>query len=72
MASYRVFPLDPAGRIAGVPLLVEAGSDAQAISEGRRAAPGTPAEVWDLGRYVGRLNGEAPLRLLKSVRETSH
>jgi hypothetical protein len=72
MTSYRVYPLNPAGRIAGAPLLVECMSDAEAIVQGRRLAAGTPAEVWNLERFVGRLPGETPLRLLKTSREISH
>ena len=55
MADYKLYGLDGAGQIAGVPEVIEAPTDRQALAAARERKPRKTAELWHGTRLVGRI-----------------
>ena len=56
MAVYRVYKLRDDGRISGPPHVIDCSDDDAAMREARRLLKGHVHEVWDLARFVGRID----------------
>jgi hypothetical protein len=57
MPSYRIYSLDDTKRISGV-VEVEFDCDDLALTAAKETTErGVVAEVWNLARYLGRVNG---------------
>ena len=56
MAVYRVYRLRDDGRISGPPHVIDCRDDEAAMRETRRLLAGYVCEVWDLARFVGRID----------------
>ena len=56
MTVYRVYKLREDGRISGPPHVIDCRDDEVAMREARRLLQGHVREVWDLARFVGRIN----------------
>jgi len=56
MAVYRVYKLRDDGRISGPPHVIDCRDDEAAMREARRLLRGHRREVWDLARFVGRID----------------
>jgi hypothetical protein len=56
MAVYRVYKLRDDGRISGPPHVIDCGDDEAAMREAHRLLKGHVREVWDLARFVGRID----------------
>lgn len=54
--QYRLFPVNFSGRVMGLPDIIEAGDDDEAIQSARRLAGSRTAEVWSGARLVTMLN----------------
>jgi hypothetical protein len=57
MAPYRIYSLDDAKRIAGVVEMEFDCDDSALIAARKTTKRGIVAEVWNLARYLGRVNG---------------
>lgn len=58
MPEYRVYHLNQAGKIIGVPVVVMADDDTAALDQARLMTPrGEQAEVWQLNRLVSVVEG---------------
>ncbi len=61
MREYRIYPLSPAGGLAGA-LDVRCDDDGRAFEVARqRLRPGQKAELWYGARYMGRVVAGTPL-----------
>jgi hypothetical protein len=56
MTIYRVYKLRDDGRISGAPQVIDCRDDEAAMLEARRLVKGHVREVWDLARFVGRID----------------
>ena len=56
MPVYRVYKLRDDGRISGPPHVIDCRDDEAAMREARRLLEGHVCEVWDLARFVGRID----------------
>lgn len=56
MTIYRVYKLRDDGRVSGPPHVVDCRDDKSALNEARRLFRGHLREVWDLARFVGRID----------------
>jgi hypothetical protein len=56
LAEYKLYMLDGSGQIAGVPVVIEAPSDDQAIAQARERKKRAPAELWRGSRLIARLD----------------
>jgi hypothetical protein len=56
MTVYRVYKLRKDGRISGPPHVIDCRHDEAAMREARRRLQGDVREVWDLARFVGRID----------------
>lgn len=56
MAIYRVYKLRDDGRVSGPPDVVDCRDDEAAMREACRLLRGHACEVWDLARFVGRID----------------
>jgi hypothetical protein len=56
MAVYRVYKLRDDGRISGPPHVIDCRDDETAMREAGRLLRGHRREVWDLARFVGRID----------------
>jgi hypothetical protein len=56
MAVYRVYRLRDDGRVSGPPHVVDCRDDDAAMQEARRLLKGHVREVWDIARFVGRID----------------
>ena len=54
--QYRLFPVNAAGHIAGVPDIIEAPDDEQAVQVARRLMGNRAAEIWSGDRLVTSVN----------------
>ena len=54
--QYRLFPINVVGHIAGVPDIIEASDDEQAVQAARRLAGNWAAEIWSGDRLVTIVN----------------
>jgi hypothetical protein len=59
MAYYRLYFFDPDDRIAQV-VELHCDEDGQAVEEARSRADGRTMELWNEGRFVAILDGQAP------------
>jgi hypothetical protein len=55
MTIYRVYKLREDGRVSGPPHVVDCRDDDAAMQEARGLLQGHVREVWDLARFVGRI-----------------
>ncbi|MEO6361112.1 MAG: hypothetical protein ABIO43_11160 [Sphingomicrobium sp.] len=55
MADYKLYGLDGAGQIAGVPEVIQAPTDRQAIEAARELKHRKTAELWHGTRLVARI-----------------
>ena len=55
MAVYRVYKLRDDGRISGPPHVIDCQDDEAAMREVSRVLGSHVCEVWDLARFVGRI-----------------
>jgi hypothetical protein len=55
MPIYRVYKLRDDGRISGPPHIIDCRDDETAVREARGVLNGHVREVWDLARFVVRL-----------------
>jgi hypothetical protein len=55
MPSYRIYTIHDATTIKRPPIIVDAGSDDEAIQYAKQLLDGDLLEVWDLARCVIRL-----------------
>jgi hypothetical protein len=56
MTVYRVYKLREDGRISGAPHVIDCRDDEAAMREARRLLRDHVREVWDLARFVGRID----------------
>jgi hypothetical protein len=56
MTVYRVYKLREDGRISGPPHVIDCRDDDAAMLEANRLLKGHVREVWDLARFVGRID----------------
>ena len=56
MTIYRVYKLREDGRVSGPPHVIDCRDDEAALLEARRLFRGHLREVWDLARFVGRID----------------
>jgi hypothetical protein len=56
MTVYRVYKLREDGRISGPPHVIDCRDDEAAMRQARRLLEGHVREVWDLARFVGRID----------------
>ena len=56
MTVYRVYKLREDGRVSGPPNVIDCRDDEAALREARRLFRGHLREVWDLARFVGRID----------------
>jgi hypothetical protein len=55
MTVYRVYRLREDGRISGPPHVADCRDDEAAMREAHGVLKGHEGEVWDLARFVGRI-----------------
>ncbi len=55
MTVYRVYKLREDGRVSGPPHVVDCRDDEAAMREAHDLLDGHVCEVWDLARFVGRI-----------------
>jgi hypothetical protein len=56
MTVYRVYKLSEDGRVSGPPHVIDCRDDEAAMCEARSLLRGHVREVWDLARFVGRID----------------
>jgi hypothetical protein len=56
MTVYRVYKLREDGRISGPPHVIDCRDDEAAMRQARHLLEGHVREVWDLARFVGRID----------------
>jgi hypothetical protein len=56
MTVYRVYKLREDGRVSGPPHVIDCRDDEAALREARRLFRGHLREVWDLARFVGKID----------------
>lgn len=56
MTVYRVYKLREDGRVSGPPHVIDCHDDEAALQEAHRLFRGHLREVWDLARFVGRID----------------
>ena len=56
LTTYRLFRIDSANRIAGVPDIIEAPDDADAIRQAKVISQSRLAEVWQRSRKIAVLD----------------
>jgi hypothetical protein len=56
MPVYRVYKLRADGRVSGPPCVIDCRDDEAAMQAAEGLLKGHTREVWDLARFVGRLD----------------
>ena len=57
--AYRVFSINAAGRVSGVPYIIEAADDTLAVQEAAKLVKDRTVEIWMGIRLVATLNGRS-------------
>jgi hypothetical protein len=56
MTVYRVYKFRDDGRVSGPPHVIDCRDDEAAMREAHQLSRGHVREVWDLARFVGRID----------------
>jgi hypothetical protein len=62
MAAYRAYLVDTENHIRGVPIVIEADTDEQAVAEAGRFVAGRDVELWRGDKMLARLTQNDPGR----------
>ena len=60
--AYRLFPIDAAGRVQGIPDIIEAATDGQAVQAAEKLARDRTVELWAGIRHIATLNVKRGVR----------
>jgi hypothetical protein len=69
MTVYRVYKLREDGRVSGPPHVIVCRDDEAAMREAHGMLKDHAREVWDLARFVGKIEAE-PKRIFSAQRST--
>ena len=69
MPIYRVYKLRNDGHVSGPPKVIDCRDDDAALREAQDLHKEHSCEVWDLARFVGRLDPTRPYALERQQRK---